>query len=119
MATKKLNRENEQSIVKTLGKQIRLQDKMENMNDIGYLPSLKDVWQLQQYENETGIIIRNPSKKINESTGMKHIDSRCPEGYVFVSAHKKSDGTYIRSFCRKRGVTTEIPARYAYRENNE
>ena len=96
-----------ESINKILGKQIKLQDELDHSADMGYLPSLNELKRLKEYEEETGIIIKNPN-------GGK-ITGECPHGYIFVASHKKSDGTFVRAFCRKRGNTTEIPERYAYK----
>lgn len=91
-----------------LAKQIKLQDEIDYNADMGYIPSAEKIRQLKEYEKKTGIIIRNPNKE-----GV--INSVCPEGYVFVSAHRTSDGTFVRSFCRKRGSSLKIPEKYAYR----
>jgi hypothetical protein len=91
-----------------IAKQIRLQDEIDHNADMGYLPPTDKIKKLKEYENETGIIIRDPSKY-----GI--INGNCPPGFVFVSSFHKKDGTFIRDFCRKRDVDLEIPARYAYR----
>lgn len=90
-----------------LMRQVKLTDKIDHNAEMGYLPSENDIAQLKKYERETGIIIRNPTK---EGT----INSSCPEGYEFVSSYHKSDGTFIRSFCRKRNNDIEIPYSYRY-----
>ena len=90
-----------------LMRQAKLADKIDHNVDMGYLPSENDLEQLKKYERETGVIIRNPTK---EGT----INSSCPEGYEFISSYHKSDGTLIRSFCRKKNNDTEIPYSYRY-----
>jgi hypothetical protein len=97
-----------ESINKTLSKQIKLQDELDHNADIGYLPPADKVKKLREYQKETGIIIRNPDKE-------GKISGECPPGYIFVASHKKSDGTIVRAFCRKRGTFTVIPEKYAYR----
>ena len=97
------------SISATLRKQIRLQDKLDHNADMGYLPPINEIRKLEQYEEETGIIIKNPNGMEGKITG------ECPSGYVFVASFKKSDGSIVRAFCRKRGNFTVIPEKYAYR----
>lgn len=97
-----------ESINKTLSKQIKLQDELDHNADIGYLPPTDKVKKLREYEEETGIIIRNPDRE-------GKISGECPPGYVFVSSHRKSDGSLVRAFCRKRGNFTVIPEKYGYR----
>lgn len=97
-----------ESMDKILGKQIRLQDELDHNAEMGYLPPAEKLRKLKEYEEQTGIIIKNPDWE-------GKISSECPPGYVFVSSHRKSDGTFVRAFCRKRSSTTEIPERYGYR----
>ena len=97
-----------ESINKTLSKQIRLQDELDHNADIGFLPPVDKVKKLREYEEKTGIIIKNPNEE-------GKILGECPPGYVFVTSHRNSDGSFVRAFCRKHRSTTEIPERYAYR----
>lgn len=98
-----------------LARQIRLVDKIDHNADMGYLPSSNDLKTLRDYENETGIIIRNPNHRDTVLNQIPTLSSSCPEGYVFVHSFKKEDGTFVRAFCRKRGNDLEIPERYAYK----
>ena len=98
-----------ETINKTLRKQIKLQDELDHNADMGYLPPADKIKQLKEYEKETGIIIKNPNGMEGKITG------ECPPGYIFVVSHKKSDGTIVRAFCRKRGTFTVIPEKYAYK----
>lgn len=91
-----------------LERQIRLQDEIDHNADIGYLPPEDKVRKLREYERETGIIIKNPDRNGT-------IRADCPPGFIFVNSFRKSDGTMVRSFCRKRDTDLEIPERYAYR----
>ena len=102
-----------ESINKMLRKQIKLQDKLDHNADMGYIPPTDEVRKLKQYEEETGIIIKNPNGMEGKITG------ECPPGYIFVTSHRKSDGSIVRAFCRKGGNTTDIPERYAYRRKGE
>ncbi len=95
-------------INQTLSKQIKLQDELDHNADLGYIPPLDKVKKLREYQEETGILIRNPNRE-----GI--ISATCPSGYVFVTSHRVSDSTFVRAFCRKYGNTTEIPERYAYK----
>ena len=98
----------QESINKTLRKQIKLQDEIDHNGDMGYLPPSDKVKKLREYEKETGIIIRNPDREGN-------ISSECPPGYIFISSHKKSDGSFVGAYCRKRGNFTTVPEKYGYR----
>ena len=97
-----------ESVNKIIGKQIRLQDELDHNADMGYLPPADKLRRLKEYEEQTGIIIKNPNREGN-------IVGECPPGYIFVSSHRRDDGTFIRAFCRKRGSTIEVPERYGYR----
>ena len=59
---------------------------------------------------------------VNREERITESERRCVEkGGVYVRSHKKEDGTYVRGFCRKRGVEkSDGPKKYSsYREIEE
>lgn len=100
--------EEEKRKKQTIAKQIKLQDEVEHDADMGFFPPTDKIKKLKEYQNETGIIIRNPSEH-----GI--INSDCPKGFIFVTSFHKKDGTFVRAYCRKIDVDLKIPERYAYK----